>query len=170
MIFDSLEDLFIYARRPRYAYEKSCTVDAENLPPRKWADGQMHEKVNGDWEVVKKNDWKVPRSLGARARKFKAKVDFFVRKGKEFIYTLKEGSIVTDIETIAKGHGIRKVHFLIKKYRKPNGNKTAPGDWIKSKGKGIVQDKYGNEAKAELHWYECKGLGKVDFKVKKWEK
>lgn len=54
MIFDSLEDLFIYARRPRYAYEKSCTVDAENLPPRKWADGQMHEKVNGDWEVVKK--------------------------------------------------------------------------------------------------------------------
>ena len=52
---------------------------------------------------------------------------------------------------------------------KKNGDKTELGDWTKSKGLGIVQDRDGNEVKAELHWYECKGLEKFDFKVKKWE-
>lgn len=36
--------------------------DAENLPPRKWADGKMHEKVAGEWREVSEagnngNNW-----------------------------------------------------------------------------------------------------------------
>lgn len=26
--------------------------DADNLPPRQWGDGKMHEKVDGDWRIV----------------------------------------------------------------------------------------------------------------------
>ncbi len=54
MTFISLENLFNYAKRPRYSYESGYIVYVENLPPRKLADGKLHEKVNGDWEVVKK--------------------------------------------------------------------------------------------------------------------
>ena len=42
-------------------------------------------------------------------------------------------------------------------------------DWTKKKGFGTVVDKNGRERKAELHWYECQGMGKIDFKVKKWK-
>ncbi len=52
MAFDSLEALFEYAKRPRYAYEDGYIVDADNLPPRKCADGKMHEKVAGKWREV----------------------------------------------------------------------------------------------------------------------
>ncbi len=58
MTFDSLEALFEYAKRPRYAYEDGYIVDADNLPPRKWADGKMHEKVAGKWRVVKQENKK----------------------------------------------------------------------------------------------------------------
>lgn len=35
--------------------------DGDNLPPREWADGQMHEKVNGEWQVVnEEKDKKCP--------------------------------------------------------------------------------------------------------------
>lgn len=112
--------------------------------------------------------WGVPRSLGARAKPYVAKVDISVRKGKDKSYTLKEGSKVTDIETIAKGRGIDKINDLIKMYKRQDGSDTNATDWSKKKGNGTVVTKTGREQRAELHWYECQGIGKKDFKVKKW--
>lgn len=113
-------------------------------------------------------DWRVPRSLGARAVKYVAKTDVSVRKGKDNSFTLKEGSVVTNIELITKGRGIDKVNKLIKLYKRQDGTDTNATDWSKKKGIGTVVSNNGQELKAELHWYECKGIGKKDFKVKKW--
>lgn len=114
-------------------------------------------------------DWRVPNSLGARAVEYTVKIDTPVRKGNDNSYYLKPGSSVTHIETIAKGRGIDKINKLINMYKRQNGKDTNATDWAKKKGIGTVLSKTTNEKrKAELHWYECQGVGKKDFKVKKW--
>ena len=57
----------------------------------------------------------------------------------------------------------------MKKYKRPNGSTTNATDWTKRKGIGTVVGKDGKERQAELHWYECQGMGKMEFKVKKWK-
>lgn len=134
--------------------------------------GEISEKTGlkkfgpGDWREPGKSSWRVPRSLGAAAKPYYAKnATKVLYRGREFL--LPEGSKVTDIEIIAKGHGIDKARHLVKKYRR-NGKETESTDWSKKKGVGTVVDKKGRKYKAELHWYECKGLGKIEFKVKRW--
>ena len=53
-------------------------------------------------------------------------------------------------------------------YKRQDNTDTKATDWSKKKGIGTVVSKDGKNLKAELHWYECKGIGKKDFKVKKW--
>jgi hypothetical protein len=66
---------------------------------------------------------------------------------------------IEDSETIAKGRGIREYAQLVLRY----GGKN----WVKRKGIAIVEIE-GHTAKAEVHWYECHGVGKVKMKVKYW--
>ena len=68
------------------------------------------------------------------------------------------GNIV-DVETISKGRGIREYALLVTRY----GGKN----WIKRKGTATV-DIDGIAGRAEVHWYECHGIGKVKMKVKRW--
>jgi ClpP class serine protease len=68
------------------------------------------------------------------------------------------GNIV-DIETIAKGRGIREYANLVTNF----GGKN----WLKRKGITTVEID-GVSALAEVHWYECHGIGKVKMKVKRW--
>lgn len=133
----------------------------------KTAEGWVKPEKNSQKKIPIKSTWIVPRSLGAVAKRYTAKSDINVTSKNES-YVLKEGSKVENIELIAKGHGIRTVSHLMEKYKKPNGEKTKATDWTKKKGIGVVLDKNGNQKKAELHWYECQGLGKCEFKVKRW--
>ena len=66
---------------------------------------------------------------------------------------------ITDIETIAKGTGIRMRKLLIAKY----GGKN----WRKKKGRALVRLPGGRVIKAEIHWYEAHGIEKKDFKIKR---
>jgi hypothetical protein len=66
---------------------------------------------------------------------------------------------ITEPETIAKGRGIREYASLVTNF----GGKN----WIKRKGIATVEID-GTVGRAEVHWYECHGLGKVKMKVKKW--
>ena len=67
---------------------------------------------------------------------------------------------VTYIETIAEGHGIRELVSIKQTY--------GEGNWKKKKGVAMIQLDAGHIAKAEIHWYEAHGIGKVKLKVKKW--
>jgi len=69
-------------------------------------------------------------------------------------------SQITDTETIAEGRGIHELADLRKRY--------GDGNWKKKKGIALVQLDNGQMAKAEIHWYEAHGIGKVKLKVKKW--
>ena len=44
----------------------------------------------------------------------------------------------------------------------------AGGRWRKRKGVGEVRLADGTVRKAELHWYEASGLGKFEYKIKRY--
>lgn len=67
---------------------------------------------------------------------------------------------ITDVETIAIGRAIRERNRLQKLYGK--------GRWRKMKGTALVRLKSGRVRKAELHWYEAHGIGKMEMKRKRY--
>jgi hypothetical protein len=65
----------------------------------------------------------------------------------------------TAVETIAAGSGIRELARLRKFYGR--------GRWRKRKGIARVRLMDGEIVLAEVHWYEATGIGKREFKIKR---
>jgi len=66
---------------------------------------------------------------------------------------------IADVEIIAQGQGVRSRDLLRKKY--------GAGRWRKMKGNATVQLADGSIRRAEVHWYEAHGIGRRDFKIKR---
>ena len=64
-----------------------------------------------------------------------------------------------DIEAIAAGRGVRERARL----RKLHGGTR----WRKLKGIAMVELPDGSTARAEVHWYEAHGIGRVEMKIKR---
>jgi hypothetical protein len=67
---------------------------------------------------------------------------------------------ITDIETIAVGTAIRESARLRKQY--------GAGRWRKLKGVATIRLSCGRIRRAELHWYEAHGIGRKEFKRKRY--
>jgi len=67
---------------------------------------------------------------------------------------------ITEIETIAAGSRIREVVRLRKVYGR--------GRWRKMKGSALLRLPDGTIRRAEVHWYEASGMGRLEFKVKRY--
>lgn len=67
---------------------------------------------------------------------------------------------ITDLETITRGRGIRELHRLNRVYGQAN--------WRKMKGTATIRLRNGEYRIAELHWYEGHGVGKVEYKRKRY--
>jgi hypothetical protein len=67
---------------------------------------------------------------------------------------------ITVLETIASGRGIRDLRRLQRNYGK--------GRWRKMKGSARIRLRNGDVRFAELHWYEAHGIGKKEFKRKRY--
>lgn len=67
-------------------------------------------------------------------------------------------SDITDEEVIAIGNSIRDLPRLRKLY--------GDGRWRKMKGIALIQLSNGRVRKAEIHWYEARGIGRKEFKRK----
>jgi len=63
-------------------------------------------------------------------------------------------------ETFSRGSGIRELPRL----RKIHGL----GNWRKRKGYATVRLSDGSVREAEIHWYEASGIGKREFKIKRY--
>jgi hypothetical protein len=72
---------------------------------------------------------------------------------------MKLRSAFERMETIAEGRGIREYARLVERF----GGRS----WKKRKGIAAVEVD-GIVGRAEIHWYECHGVGKVKMKVKRW--
>jgi hypothetical protein len=66
---------------------------------------------------------------------------------------------ITHIETFAVGSSIREITRLRKRYGR--------GRWRKRKGIATVRLEDGAILLAEVHWYEAHGVGRKDFKIKR---
>jgi hypothetical protein len=69
-----------------------------------------------------------------------------------------EGDI-SAVETIAVGRAIRELARLMRVYGR--------GRWRKRKGLATVRLPDGTLRRAELHWYEAVGVGRLEFKIKR---
>ena len=67
---------------------------------------------------------------------------------------------ITVIETMASGRGVRDLRRLQRNYGK--------GRWRKMKGSARVRLRNGDIRVAEIHWYEAHGIGKREFKRKRY--
>ena len=65
---------------------------------------------------------------------------------------------IENVERIAIGASIRDIVRLRKRYE--------TGRWRKLKGTALVRLRSGAIHRAEIHWYEAQGIGKVKFKIK----
>jgi len=66
---------------------------------------------------------------------------------------------IEEVETIAVGSAIRDVLRI----RRSHG----PGRWRKLKGIASVRLGPNRIRRAEVHWYEAHGVGRVRFKIKR---
>ena len=66
---------------------------------------------------------------------------------------------ITQVETFAVGSGIRELARLRKLYGR--------GRWRKRKGIARVRLEDQTIQLAEVHWYEATGIGKKEFKIKR---
>jgi hypothetical protein len=69
-------------------------------------------------------------------------------------------SEIDEIEIIASGRAIRDLARLKKQY--------GEGRWRKLKGIATIRLRDGTICKAELHWYEAHGIGRKEFKRKRY--
>lgn len=65
---------------------------------------------------------------------------------------------IESVETIAEGRWIRDLAKLRSRY--------GLGSWRKKKGIATVRLPDGETVRAEIHWYEAHGIGKVGLKIK----
>ena len=66
---------------------------------------------------------------------------------------------ITEVEIIATGNGIREAARLRKIY--------GSGRWRKLKGVATVSIKGDILRRAEVHWYEANGIGRKEFRVRR---
>jgi hypothetical protein len=66
---------------------------------------------------------------------------------------------ITDIETIARGSGIRILPLLRNRY--------GPGNWRKCKGVATVRLSDATLRLAEVHWFEAHGIGRKKMRIKR---
>ena len=67
---------------------------------------------------------------------------------------------IADVETFATGSSIREIARLRKFYGR--------GRWRKRKGIARVRLEGGELRRAEVHWYEAHGIGRKEFKIKRY--
>ncbi len=67
---------------------------------------------------------------------------------------------ITAIEIIARGRGVHAKRYLNRMY--------GLGNWRKMKGAALVRTLSSSLRQAEVHWYEAHGVGKRDFKIKRY--
>ena len=67
---------------------------------------------------------------------------------------------IADIEAIAVGKAIRELPRLRRQY--------GAGRWRKLKGTATIRLANGAIRRAELHWYEAHGIGRKEFKRKRY--
>ena len=128
--------------------------DREWVPnPKKALEKKLEE------DIMELKDIQIHKSLGAKAANYEV---MDLRTGEKFYFV--EGTRLQNVEVFA-GKGTKKPLQIAERYADKYGGKAE--DWQHVKGNGVLGTNDGNR-KAEIHWMQCKGIGKHDMFVKRW--
>lgn len=108
---------------------------------------------------LKLSDIQLPKSVGARWSNYDI---LDLETGQK--YKFSEGTRLQDVQVFA-GKGVRMPFRKAQKYADLYGGD--PKNWQHVKGIATIDTSDGTR-KAEVHWFQCVGVGKVRFKVKRW--
>lgn len=152
----SIDDAF-----ERWRKENRAELEALDLP-----DGfggiSMRDMVQAeldkseDFSTIDMDSFVIPHSLGAKASNHK------IRLPDGSYTTFVEGTRITNVKVIAGKGRERQIDEIDNLLARYGGD---PFEWQKKKGVGYI-DYYGESVKADVHWYEEPGIGRVKFKVK----
>lgn len=119
------------------------------------------DKAGGSGIITLEDEY-IGKSVGAKSKNY----DVYDYETNEY-FQFAEGTYIQNAEVFA-GYGTKTPldegvpEGLTKKF----GGEVAK--WQHSKGHGTI-DYYGEERPAEVHWFQEESVGKVKFKVKRWE-
>ena len=128
-----------------------------HLRPRLQKSPILTNKADND--TIKLPDIYIGRSVGAKAKNYQV---LDLETGKH--YSFAENTYLQNVEVFA-GKGTKKTFRRAEKYANLYGGRAQ--DWQHVKAIGIVETSKG-QAKAEVHWSQCQGIGKIDFFIKRW--
>lgn len=112
--------------------------------------------------AARKYEISIGRSLGAKSKNY----DILEPNTGEYFHFV-EGSKVQDTQVFAGKGSKRRLHpGVAEGLSEQLGGKSE--NWQHVKGHGII-DYYGEDRPAEVHWFQEESVGKVKFKVKRWE-
>ncbi len=112
-----------------------------------------------DGDTIEDDDIVIGKSLGAKAKNYDI-MDFETGE----IYQFTEGTRIQNVEVFAGKGTNDEYHKAYKMARKYGGQIS---DWQHVKGFGWVSTPDG-DGYAEVHWSQCKGIGKHEFFIKRW--
>ena len=81
-------------------------------------------------------------------------------------YYLAEGEAITHKRTFAGKGGKKPLEDAVK-YGLAEQEGGEPDNWMHRKGNGVI-DYWGENRKAEVHWFEEETVGEIKHRVKKW--
>lgn len=125
-------------------------------------DTHTDRKIKEEIKRIESTPFIVREGVGAMARRFYIEKEIPI-KDFDDIY-IKPETYVEGVKVISYGNKIREVQRLIEEYKLPNGNLTKPEDWYKVRGSAVLTDGTNDLGKREIHWYQAKNVGKVEFK------
>ena len=136
------------------------TVFGEGTRPRESKPGRLTDGAHP--AIMRLPDIQIGRSVGAKARTY----DIVDPETGE-IFHFAEGTRLQDVQVFA-GKGTRTpLHEGVAEGLSRQFGGT-PAEWQHVKGHGII-DYYGEMLEAEVHWFQEPTVGKVKFKVKRWD-
>ena len=141
---------------------KETTNEDYGVPGMKWGEhkGEEDEPVQEGVKKTKVTQFETVNGTMKVTDETKA------RLGSNGSAKIMAGDI-TDVEVFA-GKGGKKPLDLADKFAHTYGGK--PEDWTHSTGNGKIKLSDGTEKNAEIHWFECEGVGQTKWKIKKFKK
>lgn len=112
-------------------------------------------------DTIKLPDIEIHKSVGAKAKNY----DVFAPESPKAFH-FAEGTKIQNSEVFAgKGTNHPLKEDVSEGLTKQYGG--SPEKWQHCKGNGVI-DFFGEERKAEVHWFQEETVGKVKFKIKRW--
>lgn len=138
-------------------------VSDEELEQMKKAGSRQPVRLDkrGGSGIIKMKDIPIGKSIGAKAKNY----DILDPQTGEY-FNFVEGTKIQNPKVFAGKGGTKPLNPEVADgLSKQIGGK--PENWQHLKGIGVI-DYYGEEVKAEVHWFQEESVGKHKFKVKRW--